>query len=50
MDGVLIDSEHISKRLGAKPQKCLVIGYSKNGVIVAKNTKMKCIGFRNFNL
>lgn len=27
-----------------------MIEHSRNGVITAKNAKMKCIGFRNFNL
>lgn len=38
-----------AKRLGVKPEECLVIEDSKNGVIAAKNAKMKCIGFINLN-
>ena len=38
-----------AKRLGVKAEECVVIEDSKNGVIAAKNAKMKCIGFRNLN-
>jgi HAD superfamily hydrolase (TIGR01509 family) len=34
-------------KLGVKPQECLVVEDSMNGVLSAKNAGMFCIGFRN---
>src|SRR5207237_6272674 len=36
-----------AQRLGVKPEKCVVIEDSKNGVLSAKSAGMYCIGFRN---
>jgi len=36
-----------AERLNAKPQECLVIEDSRNGVEAAKKAGMKCIGFQN---
>ncbi|OVE67138.1 phosphatase [Clostridium diolis] len=38
-----------SKKLGISPKECVVIEDSRNGVIAAKDAKMKCIGFKNIN-
>jgi len=38
---------HTAKRLGIKPDKCIAIEDSKNGVLSAKRAEMFCIGFRN---
>ena len=34
-------------RLGVRPNRCIAIEDSKNGVLSAKNAEMFCIGFRN---
>jgi HAD superfamily hydrolase (TIGR01509 family) len=36
-----------AKRLGVKPDRCIAIEDSKNGVLSAKRAEMFCIGFRN---
>jgi HAD superfamily hydrolase (TIGR01509 family) len=36
-----------AKRLGVRPDRCIAIEDSKNGVLSAKNAEMFCIGFRN---
>ena len=36
-------------QLGLKPEECLVIEDSRNGVLAAKAAGMKCVGFRNKN-
>ncbi|HLH60550.1 MAG TPA: HAD family hydrolase [Ktedonobacteraceae bacterium] len=36
-----------AKRLGIRPERCVAIEDSKNGVLSAKNAGMFCIGFRN---
>lgn len=36
-----------AKRLGVRPERCMAIEDSKNGVLSAKNAGMFCIGFRN---
>ncbi len=38
-----------AKQLSVSPEECLVIEDSKNGVIAAKESGMKCIGFQNIN-
>ena len=38
-----------AKRLDSKPQECLVIEDSENGVKAAKAASMKCIGYQNPN-
>lgn len=38
-----------AKQLGLKPEDCLVIEDTRNGVLAAKAAGMKCIGFRNKN-
>lgn len=38
-----------AEKLGVKPENCLVIEDSRNGVIAAKKANMKCIGFGNPN-
>lgn len=35
--------------MGLKPEECLVIEDSRNGVLAAKAAGMKCVGFRNKN-
>ena len=34
-------------RLGVRPDRCIAIEDSKNGVLSAKNAEMFCVGFRN---
>ena len=34
-------------RLGVRPDKCIAIEDSKNGVLSAKNAEMFCVGYRN---
>jgi len=34
-------------RLGIRPERCVAIEDSKNGVLSAKNAEMFCVGFRN---
>jgi HAD superfamily hydrolase (TIGR01509 family) len=34
-------------RLGVRPDRCVAIEDSKNGVLSAKNAEMFCVGFRN---
>jgi len=36
-----------SSRLGIRPERCVAIEDSKNGVLSAKNAEMFCVGFRN---
>jgi HAD superfamily hydrolase (TIGR01509 family) len=36
-----------AKHLGIRPQKCVAIEDSQNGVLSAKNAEMFCVGFRN---
>ena len=36
-----------AKRLGIRPQRCVAIEDSQNGVLSAKNAEMFCVGFRN---
>lgn len=36
-------------QFGLKPEECLVIEDSRNGVLAAKAAGMKCVGFRNKN-
>ncbi len=36
-----------AKRLGVRPDKCIAIEDSKNGVLSAKNAEMFCVGYRN---
>lgn len=36
-----------AKRLGVRPDRCIAIEDSKNGVLSAKNAEMFCVGFRN---
>jgi HAD superfamily hydrolase (TIGR01509 family) len=38
---------HTAKRLGVRPDRCIAIEDSKNGVLSAKKAEMFCIGFRN---
>lgn len=38
-----------AKQMGLKPEDCLVIEDSRNGVLAAKAAGMKCIGFQNKN-
>jgi HAD superfamily hydrolase (TIGR01509 family) len=38
---------HTANRLGVKPERCIAIEDSKNGVLSAKRAEMFCIGFRN---
>jgi HAD superfamily hydrolase (TIGR01509 family) len=38
-----------AKKLRVKPEECIVIEDSKNGVLAAKKANMKCIGFKNVN-
>lgn len=38
-----------AERLGLKPEECVVIEDSKNGVSAAKTAGMKCVGFYNPN-
>ncbi|NLY74170.1 MAG: HAD family phosphatase [Firmicutes bacterium] len=38
-----------AKLMGLKPEDCLVIEDSRNGVLAAKAAGMKCVGFRNKN-
>lgn len=39
----------VSENLGIKPQKCIVIEDSQNGVLAAKRASMFCVGFVNPN-
>jgi HAD superfamily hydrolase (TIGR01509 family) len=39
----------VSELAGVAPQCCVVIEDSNNGVLAAKNAKMKCIGYKNPN-
>ena len=34
-------------RLGIRPNRCIAVEDSKNGVLSAKNAEMYCVGFRN---
>jgi HAD superfamily hydrolase (TIGR01509 family) len=34
-------------RLGVRPNRCIAVEDSKNGVLSAKNAEMYCVGFRN---
>jgi beta-phosphoglucomutase-like phosphatase (HAD superfamily) len=34
-------------RLGIRPNRCIAIEDSQNGVLSAKNAEMYCVGFRN---
>jgi HAD superfamily hydrolase (TIGR01509 family) len=36
-----------AKRLGVRPDRCIAIEDSKNGVLSAKNAEMFCVGYRN---
>jgi HAD superfamily hydrolase (TIGR01509 family) len=36
-----------AKRLGVRPDRCIAIEDSQNGVLSAKNAEMFCVGFRN---
>jgi HAD superfamily hydrolase (TIGR01509 family) len=36
-----------ASRLGIRPDRCVAIEDSKNGVLSAKNAEMFCVGFRN---
>jgi len=38
---------HTAKQLGKRPEQCIVIEDSMNGVTAAKSAGMKCIGLRN---
>ena len=38
---------HTAARLGVRPERCIAIEDSKNGVLSAKNAEMFCVGFRN---
>jgi HAD superfamily hydrolase (TIGR01509 family) len=38
---------HTAQRMGVRPDKCIAIEDSKNGVLSAKNAQMFCVGFRN---
>ena len=38
-----------AKQMGLKPEDCLVIEDTKNGVLAAKAAGMKCVGFQNKN-
>jgi HAD superfamily hydrolase (TIGR01509 family) len=38
---------HTAARLGVRPERCIAIEDSKNGVLSAKNAGMFCVGFRN---
>jgi HAD superfamily hydrolase (TIGR01509 family) len=38
-----------AKHLGLKPEDCLVIEDTRNGVLAAKAAGMKCVGFQNKN-
>lgn len=38
-----------AKAVGVDPGSCVVIEDSENGVLAAKNAKMKCIGYKNLN-
>lgn len=38
-----------AREMGLKPEDCLVIEDTRNGVLAAKRAGMKCIGFRNKN-
>lgn len=37
---------YTAKKLETQPNECLVIEDSPNGILAAKNARMKCIGFR----
>ncbi|MDP4143303.1 MAG: HAD family hydrolase [Bacillota bacterium] len=41
--------QEVSRMLEVKPEKCIVIEDSRNGVKAAKAADMKCIGFKNIN-
>ena len=38
---------HTANRLGVRPDRCIAIEDSYNGVLSAKRAEMFCIGFRN---
>lgn len=38
---------HAAEKLGVKPENCIVIEDSSNGVKAAKKAGMKCIGYKN---
>ena len=38
-----------AKSVGIEPQSCIVIEDSQNGIIAAKNARMKCIAYKNPN-
>ncbi|MCM8711405.1 HAD family phosphatase [Clostridium sp. SYSU_GA19001] len=40
---------YAAEKLGVKPEECIVIEDSSNGVLAAKRAEMKCIGYRNVN-
>jgi len=40
---------YAAKELCVEPKDCIVIEDSANGVLAAKNAKMKCVGYRNLN-
>ncbi|WP_234123836.1 HAD family hydrolase [Clostridium hydrogenum] len=40
---------YAAEKLGARPEECVVIEDSHNGVLAAKKAGMKCIGYRNLN-
>ena len=40
---------HAASLAGAKPEDCLVIEDSRNGIEAAKSAGMKCLGFKNPN-
>lgn len=40
---------YAARKLGARPEECIVIEDSCNGTKAAKNAGMKCIGYKNLN-
>lgn len=40
---------YAAEKLSVKPNNCLVIEDSENGVNAAKNADMKCVGYKNLN-